>query len=231
MADRTDASSESAFIIDVDVNAGIGAKNWDPPFDGQFDARLASGNVSDEELQLNLHTDQSLVTTRLVRGRVPEVIGMSNGPYVIAPPLRDFLEEHEPSVHRFFPIQIRTTKPVDGTQEHGIHWLLFPPPLIDCLDFKRTVFKDDIRGKDWPRERQNDRNYWGGGLPTNLSGREDPQEPVTLTKQFIEGRYLWRVATGNHPIYSKYACSQLFWDFYKTNKMIGWTIDHVCRLS
>jgi hypothetical protein len=64
-----------------------------------------------------------------------------------------------------------------------------------------------------------------------LSGREDPQEPVTLTKHLIEGRYLWRVATGNRPIYSKYACSQIFWDFYKKNKMIGWTIDHVCRLS
>ena len=190
MADRTDASSERAFVIDVDVNAGIGAKNWDPPFDGQFDARLASGSVSDEELQLNLPADQSLVTTNLVRGRVPEVIGMSGGPFVISPALRDFLEEHEQGVHRFFPIKIRTTTPVNGTQEHGIHWLLFPSLRIDCLDFERTVFKDDIRGKDWPRERQDDRNYWGGGLPTNLSGREDPDEPVTLTKSLIEGRHL-----------------------------------------
>jgi hypothetical protein len=222
---------ERAYIIGVDVNAGIGDKVWEPPLEDRFKARLAAGVASDEELSLNISPDQALVTTMLVRGRVPEVMGMSTGPFVIAPALRDFLEEHEPNVHRFFPIQIRTTKPIDGTQDHGMHWLVFPPPRIDCLDFERTLFKDDIQGKPWPRQRQQERNYWGGGLPTNLSGREDPERPVTLTRTLIEGRHFWRVALGNRPIFSNYTCSQMFWDFYKRNNMIGWTVDQVCRLN
>lgn len=189
----------------------------------------AAGVASDEELRLNRSADQALVTTNLVRGRVPEVMGMSTGPFVIAPALRDFLNEYEPGVHRFFPIRIKTTKPVDGTQNQGIHWLLFPPPRIDCLDFERTLFKDDIQGNKWPRQRE-EANPWGGGLPVNLSGREEPERPVTLTKSLIEGRHLWRVAIGNDPGYSRYACSQMFWDFYKRNKMIGWTVDQVCRV-
>lgn len=139
---------ERAYIIGVDVNAGIGSKKWEPALDGRFEVQLASGDVSDEELQLNLTSDQALVITRLVRGRIPEVIGMSTGPFVIAPALRDFLNGHEPGVHRFFPIKIRTASPVNGRQEHETHWLLFPPSRIDCLDFERTLFKDDIRGNN-----------------------------------------------------------------------------------
>lgn len=231
MPDRTKPSSERAFIIGVDVNAGIGGKEWDPPFESRFRAGLAAGVVTDEELETNLLADQSLVTSKLVRGRVPEVLGMSTGPFTIAPVLRDFLETHEPGVHRFFPIQIRTTKPIDGKQEHGTHWLLYPPPRIDCLDFERTIFKDDIQGNEWSRQRE-DACPWGGGLPVNfVNGREDPDKPVTLFKSLVKERHLWRTAIGNWPGYSRYSCSQTFWDFYKRNKMIGWTIDQVCRLS
>jgi hypothetical protein len=161
MLDRTKPSSERAYIIGVDVNAGIGSKKWDPPFESRFGARLCAGVATDEELEVHLSTDQALVIPKLVRGRVPEVIGMSTGPFTIAPALRDFLETHEPGVHRFLPIQIRTTKPVDSKQEHGTHWLLYPPPRIDCLDFERTVFKHDIQGNEWPRQR-GDANPWGG---------------------------------------------------------------------
>jgi len=230
MLDRTKPSSERVYIIGVDGNAGIGSRQWDPPFESRFGACLAAGVVSDEELETNLPPDQALVIPKLVRGRVPEVIGMSTGPFTIAPALREFLETHEQGVHRFFPIQIRTTTPVDGKQEHGTHWLLYPPPRIDCLDFERTVFKKDIQGKEWPRERE-EADPWGG-LPYNVvNGREDPDEPVTLVKSLVKGRHLWRTAIGNFPTYSRYSCSQTFWEFYKRNKMIGWTINQVCRLS
>ena len=105
----------------------------------------------------------TLLTTRLVRGRVPEVMGMSIGPYVLAPALREFIEAIEPNVHNFYPVSIRTKKPINGVSEHGTHWLLHPPPLVDCLNFDHTVFVDDVEGKKWPRTRE-DRNYWGGGL-------------------------------------------------------------------
>lgn len=71
-----------------------------------------------------------------------------------------------------------------------------------------------------------------GGLPYNVvNGREDPDKPVTLVKSLVKGRHLWRTAIGNDPGYAQYSCSQMFWDFYKRSKMIGWTIDQICRLS
>ncbi|MDZ4792017.1 MAG: hypothetical protein SGJ17_12550 [Hyphomicrobiales bacterium] len=87
---------------------------------------------------------------------------MSTVSFVVAPVLRNFIEEMEPNVHRFFPVQIRTAKPIDGKQDFGTHWLLYPPPRVDCLDFARTVFISDIQGKQWSRQRY-DGNPWAGG--------------------------------------------------------------------
>ena len=72
---------------------------------------------------------------------------MSTGPFIISPLVRAFLDEHEPGVHRFFAIQTKGTQPSNNTTEHGIHWLLFPPPRIDCLNFAFTIFVDDAYGK------------------------------------------------------------------------------------
>ncbi|MDX2287960.1 MAG: hypothetical protein NW217_03975 [Hyphomicrobiaceae bacterium] len=119
---------KKAHIIQVNVNDGSSMlKEWDPPMDGTFRARLGGGLLTDAELAA-VPKNQGLKIQWLVKGRVPEVLGMSTGPFTLAPALKDFLESKEPGVHRFLPIEIRTFAPVDGKLSHGLHWLLLPPP-------------------------------------------------------------------------------------------------------
>ncbi len=116
-----------AYWIVRDVNDGSGAIEWEPRLDDAVWARFDYTNSTASELK-TFEAGLTLLTTRLVRGRVPEVMGMSIGPYVLAPALREFIEAIEPNVHNFYPVSIRTKKPINGASEHGTHWLLHPPP-------------------------------------------------------------------------------------------------------
>ena len=214
---------ENAFLIERNINDGSGSITWDPPFEEVFRARLSAGVLSEDQL-LPLKAGQSVITGTLVNGRVPDVMGLYEGPFVIAPALREFLNRIEPGVHRFFPVNVRTPRPVNGQQNHGTHWLLFPPIRIDCLDFDQTTFLNDIRGKHWPRTRHSG-DPWGAGFPSSMTSLGDPTRRFSIKASLVAGRHLWRVATGISPAYSQYACSPDLWEFFAGNKMIGWKID------
>lgn len=150
-------------MLYVNVNDGSSmSMEWAPPMGHRLYARITLGTITDEEWQA-IPSEQAMVIPRLAKGRVPEVLGESIGPFVVAPKIREFLETHEPGVHHFLPIQIRTERAVDGRQEHGTHWLLRAPPLIDCLNLQETVMTYDIQGKPWSRAKD-ERHYWGGGF-------------------------------------------------------------------
>ena len=209
-------------MLAVNVNDGSSmSMEWAPPMGHRLFARITLGATTDDDWHA-IPSEQAMVIPRLAKGRVPEVLGWSIGPFVVAPKIREFLETHEPGVHHFLPIQIRTERAVDGRQEHGTHWLLRAPPLIDCLNLQETVMIDDIQGRPWSRAKD-ERDYWGGGIP---SGNEDP---CVLHKEPIRGRHLWRVKGGAHR--SEYACSPEFWSFFRAEKMIGWRCDKTCTVK
>jgi hypothetical protein len=58
-----------------------------------------------------------------------------------------------------------------------------------------------------------------------MGSRGDPTRHFAMKASLLEGRHLWRVATGTGPAYSCYACSPTFWEFFTGNKMIGWMAD------
>jgi len=152
---------DKAYLIGAGVNDGSAMlKRWAPPMDYTLEAGLALGVATDDEWN-GIPREQAMVISRLAKGRVPEVLGWSTGPFVVAPKIREFLETHEPGVHHFLPIQIRTEREVDGREEHGTHWLLRAPPLVDCLNLQETVMIYDIQGKPWSRAKD-DKDYWGG---------------------------------------------------------------------
>ena len=213
--------AKHAYWIGKDVNASTGGLDWEPEMDDRFRATLKCGMLSDDELQILETSGYAAVIGWLTKGRVGDVLGMSTGPYVVCKAIYEFLEREEPGLHRFFEVPVKTKKPANGTVEHGTAWLLYPPPVVDCLNFEHTTFKDDVRDKPWPRVRE-DTSHWGGGL--SLEG------DTAFNAKSITGRHLWRVATGNHPIYAKYACSEAFWAFFKADKMIGWTVEKRCLL-
>jgi hypothetical protein len=118
-----------AIHIQRDINDGGGSIAWSPPLDEVFRAQLSVGVLSVEQTQ-PLNCGQSVIIERLVRGRVPDVLGLSKGPFVLAPALREFLDEKEPGAHRFFPIAVRTLKPVNGKEEHGTHCCYIRQPEL-----------------------------------------------------------------------------------------------------
>lgn len=213
---------KQAHWIGANINDGSSIPiNWEPAIDEVLNARLSTGSATDEEFN-SVSKDQALMIAKLVKGKVPEVLGMFTGPYIVAPIIKEFLEEHEPGVHQFLPIQIRTFMPVNGLVEHGIHWLLRAPPRVDCLLIEGTVFKDDVQDRVWSRKKDPNDKLWGGGVS------HDPSNPLFFERAKIEGRHFWRFAVGARR--SGYACSDKFWNFYKANKMLGWVSEKPCQL-
>jgi|GEM_PF-4937970 len=56
---------DKAYIVGVDMNAGIGATRWDPPLPEFFHSRLATGTIPEEELSL-FKSEQTLVINNLL---------------------------------------------------------------------------------------------------------------------------------------------------------------------
>ena len=219
-----------AYMLRLEPHNWCGGFEFVPKLESTFEARLATGKATEEELSA-LKQTQAAEIWHLVKGRVPDLLGGTTGPYVISPRMREFLDEHEPGVHRYFPIRIKTPRPQNGTTEHGTHWLLFPPPLVDCLNFELTIFTKDAKGRAWSRDRT-DTDIYGGGHWGSGPLTDDSRPPTRCVLDGTElgGRHLWRVATGNDPVYSKYTCSPEFWTYYRKNKMMGWEIRTTCEV-
>jgi hypothetical protein len=89
---------------------------------------------------------------------VPEVMGMSTGPFVLSPAIRAIIDEMEPGVHTYLPITVVSDKKIQSATEHGTHFMLVPPPPIDCIILDESVMKADIQG--YPKKKEGD--HWGG---------------------------------------------------------------------
>jgi hypothetical protein len=148
---------------------------------------------------------------------VPEALGMSTGPFVVSPSLRAAIDELEPGVHRYLPITVVSDKKIKGATEHGTHFMLVPPPPIDCIILDESVMTADIQGN--PKRKEGD--HWGGGI---AEGKR-----LVLDGSKIGSRHLWRTQTGDFKqIYSDLTCSEEFWGRYTAAKMRGWRAHTKC---
>lgn len=215
---------DKAYLLSININDGSSqAKRWEPPEPiSSIESGLARGEQTAEQLDA-IPGNQALVIERLVKGRVPDVLGWSTGPFVVSSAIREFLELHEPNVHHFLPIEVHTQKPVGGKVAQGAHWLLLAPPVVDCLDLANTVMAYDVQGQAWSREKDN-APLWGGGIPRTEDDR------CMLYGASIDGRHLWRVQDGADKGRARYACSPEFWAFFKASKMLGWKTDKACAV-
>lgn len=121
---------------------------------------------------------------------------------------RDLLENLEPGVHRFLPIDLHSTVEIAGRTEHGEHYILLPPPLVDCLVVAETDFAKGYGIEGWMRGNGGK----GGGTLSSTEGKR-----CTLRRSEIEGRHLWRTKVGER---FKYTCSDRFWDAVRDEVMI-----------
>lgn len=148
---------------------------------------------------------------------LPDMIGMSGGPYVICPKLKEKIEELEPGIHEFFPLNVKRD---NGSKEYGTYYLLYVTQAFDAVIWDKTVFSGgpDNRGLAAAKKaafqlRTNDNPGW-----------------CTLKREVIEGRHLWRAKVsdeslfqnGGDPMRNKYFCSAELRDFIAAEKLIGW---------
>ena len=59
------------------------------------------------------------------RGGVPHILGWSMGPWIVSPRVHDIIEELEPGVQHFRPIELR--------RDRGTYFLILPPPTLDAI--------------------------------------------------------------------------------------------------
>ncbi len=139
---------------------------------------------------------------------IPAVFGFLSRLQFISPRIRDVLEDLEPGVHRFLPIDLCSTIEIAGRTEHGEHYILLPPPLVDCLVIAETDFSKGYGIEGWMRGN----NGKGGGTLSSTEGKR-----CTLLRSEIEGRHLWRTRVGDR---FEYTCSDRFWEAVKDEVMI-----------
>lgn len=213
------ARVKHAFILHGSLNAGTLDQllNFEPPIDEVTVSRLSNDRLSEDDV-LQLPKNPTLVLYQPFQCEViPAVFGRMVGRKFVTPKMRDYLEQLEPGVHRFFPIQVRSEIMISGKKDHGEHYLLLPPPLIDCLVIETTQFAKGYGIEGWKQGK----NENGGG---GLSGR--PNSPCTLQKSLVEGHHLWRTKVGDR---FEYTCSDEFWEGIETEWQI-WEPHTQCSL-
>ncbi len=156
-----------------------------PPIEVVLIARILRDLATEEEIQ-SIPSSQKLVMQHpFPIGRIPIAFGYWESIRHISPFLKNYIEALEPGVHRFLPIHIESEVPINGSLEHGIHYILLPPPLIDCVVVEETRFKKGYGLEGWAKGLN---GVGGGGLSEG--------GPCTLRRESIHSRHLWRTKLG-----------------------------------
>jgi len=61
------------------------------------------------------------------KDEMPGIFGLARFPWFICPTLHDWLEELEPGVHDYFPLDAICDKPIKGHTDQGRYYFLSPP--------------------------------------------------------------------------------------------------------
>ena len=207
---------KQAYILRGSLKAGTESsfREYEPEIDPVVIARLAGDKLSEEEIA-QLPEYPTLTLPHPFRcDCVPEVFGYLRGSKFFTPKMRNYLEHLEPGVHRYFPIRLRSEVPIGGKTEHGEHFLLIKPPLLDCLVIEETKFNKGFGMAGWKQ---------GGGYLSNAPG-----SICTLKKSVVEGHHLWRTKISDGE--DEYTCSDEFWEGVKNEFQI-WEPHTQCVLK
>lgn len=192
---------------------------FEPEIPSLTQAKLARDLLSEAEIAALPRRPKMIVEARFGGTKeIPAVFGFLTRLLFVKLKIRDVLENLEPGVHRFLPINLHSTVEIAGRTEHGEHYILLPPPLVDCLVVAETDFWMGYGIEGWI---QGENGIGGGGLSPTEGKR------CTLRRSEIEGRHLWRTKVGES---SEYTCSDRFWDAVRDEVMI-WAPRTRCLLK
>jgi hypothetical protein len=71
-------------------------------------------------------------------GPMPHILGWSTGPWIVSPRVRDLIEELEPGVQQFSPLELARK----SGKEVGTYFLLLPPVRLDAVVPEKSDLSD-----------------------------------------------------------------------------------------
>jgi hypothetical protein len=180
----------------------------------QYYAKLGLGLPLTPEL-LALTPDPYLVKPPR-KGGMPAIFGENLGVWTVNDDVKQIIEELEPGVHTFIPVNLR----VRGKDtDYGGYYLLYLGQAIDAIVIDETNFRDGFG-------REGFQKSW---VLNTLVG------PTVLDPNPIEGRHLWRggwgkIGGGGDPFARYVFCSDELKTRIRKTKLDGWRF-WKCKLS
>jgi hypothetical protein len=143
---------------------------------------------------------------------MPEIFGENLGVWTVKDNVKKMIEELEPSVHTFIPVNLRVRR---KDKDYGQYYLLYVGQSIDAIVIDETDFHDG-------HGRAGFEKSW---VLSSLGG------DTVLDGGLIEGRHLWRggvgkLRGGGDPFASYLFCSDEFANRIKKSGVEGWQFRH-----
>ncbi len=150
------------------------------------------------------------------RGDMPEIFGENVGVWTVKDNVKQIVEELEPGVHTFIPVNLRLRR---KDKDYGQYYLLYVGQAIDAVVIEETNFRDGFGRVGFERS-------W---VLNSLVG------DTVLDRRLIEGRHLWhggigKWGGGGDPFASYLFCSDELKTRIKKAGVEGWRF-RPCKLQ
>lgn len=178
---------EHAWVLKHGADGTMTPFDYTPDIDPVLIARIVHEAASEEEIASIPPSQTMKLLASFELCRVPVAFGYLTRFMHVSPAIKEYIETLEPGVHRFFPVKVESTVPINGAVDHGIYYILMPPPVVDCVIIEHTRFAKGFGLAGWQNGMGGTR---GGGLPMDKKG------PCVLRRQSVIGRHLWRTKVG-----------------------------------
>ncbi len=195
------------YVIETPSDGSTLSKDFDPEPEEEIELiRLVTRptKLRSEEIA---KIPRTLIVGKPRKGKFPDILGWTLGPWIVSPRLREIIETLEPGVHDFVPIHVRGD---DGTSDHGMYHLILLTQALAAVIHEETKFSAGI------------------GLEAAKKCRyaiSTGSGPCALDADIIEGHHLWR---GAIPMQKSYFCSDELRDHIEVEGMRGWSF-HSCK--
>jgi len=158
------------------------------------------------DLDIEKFPKKIIVTNVKDPKQLPEVIANGADLGIVNLEVKNYLEQHDPGLHRFFPIDVQLA----GTDYVMEYFFLYSSNKISSVCYEKTRFKEGF-GKEAAKKSL--------FMPKKSIERE---VKCMLHKKNVEGINIWRNPNSENSLV--YFCSDEFGEFVKKHHIRGWAL-------
>jgi hypothetical protein len=161
---------------------------------GKFLLPIAMGLPITSEI-LAAKPDPYFVLTSTKSQLMPSVFGGAETPWHVSAEVKSILEELEPGIHNFIPVNVRRQ---DSGVNEGIYYIVHVTAAINAVVIEETSFARGV-----------------GRAAYERSSQLDPMGKIVIDGSKIGGRHFWRGGIGTYDgrpdmLAYSYFCSDVF---------------------